>query len=233
MNKKLLFSIAGMAGIGVCVILLVVAVIIFENGGFSPLHCFVSELGQYTHGYFTMSAALLYNIGAIAAGLCIAAFMVFYGIDKNTWLDASVGFFGMLSGVLLIAQGIYTLNYAQYHRIALIALFASIFVLCALYIVTQFTGQSIRDASLAPIIIAFLAGCTSAAFAVFVLTGGMTRVFSEDTAGAARLNVIPFAIIEWAALLLTLAFFVLLAVRMLPAVLKPKKADIEPRSIAL
>ena len=211
----------------------VIAIIIFEDGVYSPLRCFVSELGLYTGGYFTMSSALLYNIGSIIAGLAITVFMVFYGIRKNTWIDTGVAFFGMLAGVLLIAQSVYTLNYSSYHRIGLIALFLSIFVMCALYIITQLTGRSIRDARLAPIIVAFLAGCTSAAFAVFALTGGMVRVFAEDTAGAGRLSVIPFAIIEWAALLLALAFVVLLAVRMLPIPGNSEKKDVEPRGIVL
>ena len=230
MNRQRIFGILGIAGAGVCVILLAIAVILFEHGVYSPLSCFVSELGIYIGGYFTLSSALIYNIGTVLGGLAIAGFMVFYGIHKDVWTDAIVGFFGMLSGVLLCAQGVYTLNYAQYHSPLLIALFASIFVMCALYIIFQLTGKTIKDASFSVIIVAFLAGCASAGFAVFILTGGMARVFAEDAAGAGRLSVMPFAIIEWAALLLLLAFIVLLAVRMLQGKEKSNKTGIEPHN---
>jgi len=221
MKKNRAFGLLGIAGVGVCVILLVVAIMLFEDGAYSPLGCFVSELGLYTAGYFTMSSALFYNIGTILAGAAIAVFMVYYGISKDTWTDAAFSFFGMLTGVLLIAQGVYTLNYAHYHIYGLIALFFSVFAMCAIYIVTRFVGSGIQNASLATLIVAFFAGCTSIAFAIFTLTGGVTQVFAEDAAEVGRLAVMPFAIIEWAALLLMFAFIVLLAVRMLP---KTKRA---------
>lgn len=215
MNKQRIFGIVGIAGIGLCLILLIIAIITFEDGVYSPLHCFVTELGLYTGGYFTISSALLYNIGTIIAGITIALFMLLTGLNKSAWLDASVSFFGILSGILLAAQGIYTLNYAQYHSFVLIAFFLSVFVMCGLYIVSQLISSGIKNASLATVLVAFVAGCTSAAFAVFTLLGGMGRVFAEDASEVGRLIVMPFAIVEWAALLLTMAFIVLLAVRRL------------------
>ena len=216
MNKQQRsFGILGIGGVGIYVIFLVIAVLIFEDGVFSPLHCFVSELGLYTGGYFTMSSALIYNIGTIIAGAVVIIFMVYRGTMKNAWDNAVFCFFGILSGVLLIAQGIYTLNYAQYHSLVMIAFFFSVFAMCAAYIIVQLVTNNIKHISLAAIIVAFAAGCTSAAFAVFELTGGMSKVFAEDASEVGRLSVIPFAIIEWAALLLMLAFIVLLAVQML------------------
>jgi hypothetical membrane protein len=235
MNKQRLLGIIGIAGVGLCLVLLIIAIITFEDGVYSPLHCFVSELGLYTRGYFTISSALLYNIGTIIAGLVVAFFMLMTGIRKSTWMDASVSFFGILSGILLTAQGIYTLNYAPYHSIVLIAFFISVFVMCALYIISQLAGAGIKNASLATVLVAFVAGCTSAAFAVFEVLGGMGRVFAADASGVGRLSVMPFAIIEWAALILLLAFIVLLAVRALTGrdTKKEPLTIAEPRGIQL
>ncbi len=229
MKKQRIIGIIGITGISLCLVLLIISAMTFEDGVYSPLSCFVTELGLYTRGYFTISSALLYNIGTIIAGVTIAAFMLLTGISKRAWIDASVSFFGILSGILLAAQGIYTLNYAQYHSIALIAFFISVFVMCALYIISQ-----LKNTSLAAILVAFVAGCTSAAFAVYELLGGMGRVFAEDASEVGRLNVMPFAIIEWAALLLTLVFIILLAARTMATRGKKEPAvSAEPRGVQL
>ncbi|MDD5016828.1 MAG: hypothetical protein PHO15_01860 [Eubacteriales bacterium] len=215
MNKnRQIFGILGIGGVGIFLIAVIISIIGFEDGVYSPAHCFVSELGLYTGGYFALSSALAFNLGLIVSGFIICAFMFFYGLQQDTLLNAALSFTGILSGVLIAAQGIYTLNYAQYHYIVTTAYFISIFVICALYIVAEMLGGGQKKSGLAALIVAFLSGITSAVFAGYMLSGGMAKVFAED-AEAARLNVMRFAVIEWASYLLTFALIAMLAISML------------------
>ncbi len=209
-------QITGIIGIGGIVLLLAVIIysmVSFEKG-FSPLGCFITELGFYTGGYMSMSPALIFNLGFIICGLVICAFFVNYGIQKSTKLNAAVSFFGMLSGVLLAAKGIFTLNFSQYHYIVSSAFFASVFVMSILFITDSMLSSNLKKSNLANIIVAFFAGLTSVVFSGYTITGGMEKVFLEDSSVVGRLSIIPFAIIEWAAAALIIALFSMLAIQM-------------------
>lgn len=215
MNKnKQITSIGGISGIVILLAVIIYSIASFEKGAFSPLGCFVAELGFYTSGYMSISNALIFNIGFIITGLIICAFFVIYGIQKNTPLNTAVSFLGVVSGVLIAAQGVFSLNFSQFHYIVSSAFFASVFVMCALFITDSMRSTNLKSSSLANIIVAFFAGVTSAVFSGYVIAGGMEKVFVEDSS-VGRLSVVPFAIVEWIAFGLILAFFTMLAVQML------------------
>ena len=209
MNKKAkVFSIFGICSVGIFLIAAIISMISYES--FSPLNTYVSALGYYTGGYLSVSAALIFNIGLVVAGLLACIFMLGYGIQKGTGQYAAVSFFGILSGVLIAAQGIYSLNFELYHYIATIAFFASIFIMCALYVIFEMLGASRQEASLASVIVAFFAGIANAVFAGFILSGGMPDI--DNSTG-----IMPFAMIEWVSWLLILAFILILSIKMLRA----------------
>jgi uncharacterized membrane protein len=92
-------------------------------------------------------------------------------------------------------------------------LFASAFITGALFIVSSLLPGGSGNAGLAGMLTAFAAAAASAVFAVFVQIGNMPYILGVtfDT----RIKIIPFAIVEWAALLLIFAFIGLLASKMI------------------
>ena len=215
MNRsRQVFGVLGIVSAAVILISVIFSIVNFEDGVYSPAHCFVTELGLYTGGYFTASSALIFNIGIIISGLLLCAFMFYTGLQKNTVLNMAFSFIGMLTGVLIAALGIFTLNYTQYHYVVTIAFGISVFVLCVLYIIDEMLSQERSKLGLAKVIVAFISGITSALFAGYMLSGGMAQIFAQD-AEAARQSVMPFALIHWAAFLLIFAFIALAAVPML------------------
>ncbi|MGI5849565.1 MAG: DUF998 domain-containing protein [Christensenellales bacterium] len=208
-------GILGIAGMCILLIAIIVSIIGYEDGPYSLSNCFVSELGLYTSGYMTISYALIFNIGMIVSGLLFAAFMVTQGIKENTQIHTVIGFFGTLTGVLIAAQGVFTLNYVQYHYIVTTAFFVSSFVMCALYVVSQIMNTNRGKLSFTNMIVAFFAGVISAVYTGFMLTDGMAQVLAQDAAKISRPSFMPFSVVEWIAYLLVMAFFTILAVEML------------------
>ena len=220
-KKKLVFAGLGAFGVFAFVVLGVIAVLMHES--FSVLNSFVGELGKYPSGYLGFSPAFLFNIGLAVAGLTTAAFFVWYGLYKQSLLETALSFFGILTGALIAAQGVFTLNNVSAHYIFTTMLFASAFITGALYIVTSLLPGGIGKASLAAILTAFAAAASGAVFAVFVQIGNMPYLLGVKF--AIRIKVIPFAIVEWAALLLLFAFVGLLCVKTILSALKEEAPD--------
>ena len=217
-----IFGFVGLGGAALFLIGVIAAMASFESGVYSPLSCFVTELGMYTGGYLSATAALFFNIGLVLFGLTFGLLMIWRGSLKGTMLYAAVGFLGALTGVLAAAQGIFTLNYAQYHYIVASAFYFVALALFAVQVVAWLTGEKPKRFGLALLILAFAAGALSLAAGVFTVTGGMAQIFIEDISGAGRLLVVPFAVIGWLAVAAAWAFAVLLS---LGAVLSPAQAQ--------
>src|SRR5690554_1709493 len=100
MNQSKLFGTIGIAGAALLLVGIVIAVVTFENGVFSPLNGFYSELGQYPGAYMGGSSALIFNILMALFGLMLCAFMVYWGIRQDSWPFGTVAFLGILTGVL-------------------------------------------------------------------------------------------------------------------------------------
>jgi len=213
MNQNKLFGTIGIAGAALLLAGIVIAIVTFENGAFSPLNGFYSELGQYPGSYLGASSALIFNISMALFGLAFCFFAVYWGIRQNSWAFGAAGFFGILTGVLAIAQAIFSLDYARYHYIAVAAFSAAAFLFSAVYIVASLvTG---RHDNIAAVLVAFFAAICNAVFAGYVITGGMTQVFVEDASQVGRLSFMPFAIIGWLALLLAMSLLILLSVELI------------------
>jgi hypothetical protein len=193
-NAKI-FGFAGLGGAALLLIGIIAAMASFERGVYSPASCFVTELGQYTGGYLFVSSALYFNIGLVVFGFAFGLLMIVRGGRGETTLSAAIGFTGALTGILAAAQGIFTLNYTQYHYIVVTAFYLSAFVFCVLQIVEALRGGEKRRFGTASLIVAFAAGALCLASGTFMLMGGMARVFFEDVQGAGRLLVVPFALI--------------------------------------
>ncbi len=217
MNKtKLIFAGLGAFGVFAFIVLGVIAVLMHES--FSVLNSFVGELGKYPSGYLGFSPALLFNIGLVVSGLLTMAFFVGYGLKKESVIETAFSFFGILTGALVAAQGVFTLNNVSAHYIFTTILFASAFITGAIYVVTSLLPGSFGKASLAGLLTAFAAAAAGAVFAVFVQIGNMPYILGVPF--TIRIKVIPFAIVEWAALLLLFAFIGLLCVKMILSALK-------------
>jgi MFS family permease len=213
MNQNKLFGTIGIAGAAFLLVGIVIAVITFENGAFSLLNGFYSELGHYSGAYMGGSSALIFNVLMALFGLIMCVFMVFWGIRQASWPFGAAAFFGILTGVLAAAQAIFTLDYARYHYIVVSAFAVSAFLFGAAYIIAALaTG---RNNSLASVLVAFFAAICSAVYAGFVISGGMTQVFVEDASQMGRLTFIPFAMVGWLMLLLIMALLVLLSVELM------------------
>lgn len=216
MNKsKLAFGIIGTAGIVIFIAAAIFAITAFEHGDYSPLNGFVGELGVYTDGYLSSSTALVFNIGLAISGLLVCSFMVGFGIQKSHPLYTAASFFGILTGILIVALSIYSLNFTKFHYIANIALFASVFVTGVLYVIATIITDRARPASIVSVAVAFIAAGLSAAFVYFMATGGMAQVFKNDAGQIPRASVMPFALIEWLAVALLFVLVGILAVRMI------------------
>ena len=212
MNQKRIFGTIGIAGAALLLVAIVISIIAFEDGAFSPLNGFFSELGLYTGGYFSAFSALIFNIGMILFGLALCASMVFWGIRQDSWGFGVVSFFGILTGILSGALAIFSLNFSKYHYVVAAAFSIALFLFGASYIIASImTGRR----SIAPLLVAFFTAVCSGLFAGYVITGGMTQVFIEDASQVGRLTFLPFAVLGWAALLLMIVLQMLLSVELL------------------
>lgn len=204
----------GIIGIAATVVFLVIAILsIAGNKSFSLLNGFVAELGKYPAGYLASVPQLVFNIGLVVSGLLLSIFMIGYGIKKDTRLFVFTSFFGVLTGVLIAAQGVITLNVASTNYIFTFLLFVSAFITCAMFIISSLIADRREKTSLASVLVAFAAGVVSIIFAVFVQIGNMPRILSVPF--ERRVAVIPFSMVEWAALILIFAFVTLLGVKMI------------------
>ena len=211
MNKSKLAI--GIIGIAATVVFLVIAIIsIAGNKSFSLLNSFVTELGKYPAGYLASAQQLTFNIGLVMSGLLVSVFMIGYGILKREKMFVFTAFFGVLTGVLIAAQGVITLNVASVQYIFTFMLFVSAALTCAMFIVSSLLADKLAQISLASVLVAFAAGVVSIIFAVFVQIGNIPRILSVPF--ELRITLIPFTMIEWAALLLIFAFVTLLGVKM-------------------
>lgn len=206
-----IFGYVGLGGAALLLAGVIAAVVTFESGVYSPASCFATELGRYTGGYMSATSALYFNISMVVFGLSFGLLMIWYGYREETALHAAIGFTGALTGVLAAAQGIFTLNYSQYHYIVVTAFYIAAAGYCALQIAYWLRGGQAQRFGLALLILAFAAGALCLASAVFIATGGMARVFVEDISGAGRLLVVPFAVIGWLAVAAVWALGILLA----------------------
>ena len=209
---KRIACILAFAAAAVLLVAIIVSVITYE-GGFSPLNSFFNELGLFSGGYFAASFSLLFNLSLILFGLVFGALMVIDGLEKATIQSTALGFFGALTGVLAMAQGIFTLNISQYHYIASAAFCISVFVLCALYVIFSLLERGRKR--IAELIVAGCAGIACAVYAWYILSGGMSRFFVEDASLTSRTGISPFALVGWAAMVLFMAFVVLHAAALL------------------
>lgn len=215
------FGFAGLGGAALLMIGAIAAIACFENGVYSPLSCFVTELGMYTGGYLSAGSALYFNVGIVVFGFAFGLLSLWRAYCDGSALYAAIGFFGALTGVLAAAQGIFTLNYSSYHYIVVSAFYLAAFVFCVLQIIAWLRGGRSERFGLALLILAFAAAALSLASAVFTVTGGMARLFIEDISGAGRLLVVPFAVVGWLSIAVLWAFGILLS---LGAVLRPVQA---------
>ncbi len=227
MNKsKLSFGIIGIAGTAVLLVLTLISIIGHES--YSLLNGFITELGKYPASYMGSSQQLTFNIGLVVSGLLVCVFMIGYGILKrSTWFVAT-SFFGVLTGVLIAAQGVITLNVASFHYVFTFLLFISAALTSVLFIISTLVEDEFKLSSLAELLVAFAAGIVSILFAVFVQIGNMPQILSVPLRG--RIAVIPFTIVGWVALLLIFAFVTLLAIRMIneKAEYAPKTTKVRP-----
>jgi len=212
MNKsKLTFGIIGIAATAVFLVFAIIS--IAGSKSFSLLNGFVAELGKYPAGYLASAQQLTFNIGLVVSGLLLSVFMIGYGILKGTPMFVATSFFGVLTGVLIAAQGVITLNVASVHYLFTFMLFVSAFITSALFITSSLLADRLEKISLASVLVAFAAGVVSIIFAVFVQIGNMPRILSVPF--ERRVAVIPFTMVQWAALLLIFAFVTLLGVKMI------------------
>ncbi|MEL7604070.1 MAG: hypothetical protein AAGU77_13020, partial [Bacillota bacterium] len=160
-----IFGFVGLGGAALFLFGAIAAMASFESGVYSPLSCFVTELGMYVGGYLSASSALFFNIGLLLFGLAFGLLMIWRANREESAIHAAVGFFGALTGVLAAAQGIFTLNYAQYHYIVVAAFYFAAFVFCALQIAAWMVGGRPRRFGLALLIFAFAAAALCVASA--------------------------------------------------------------------
>lgn len=208
MDRKL-FGIIGIAGAGLCVAGVALAAV-FMN--FSPLDGFLSQLGMASGRALVPPYALFFNIGISVFGLSLGAYWVYRGLNENTWQQTVLGFLGALTGLLAVAQALFTLNYVPHHYYIIGAFYASVFVLAAAYVVFQLLWAN--NKRIASLIVGGLAGLCGAACAVFTLSGGMSEALTQAISQTGS-GIEPFALAGWAALLLLLTFAVLLSVDLL------------------
>ncbi len=177
----------------------IMAIALFDRGAYSPASGFVTELGQYKNGYFTVSSALYFNVGIVIFGLTFGLFMVWRGSRGETTLHAATGLTGAFAGVLMAAQGIFTLNFPQYHYIVAAVFYFAAALFCVLQIALWLKGGRSERFGLALLIIFFVAGALCLVSGVITATGGFVQVIKEDISGAGRLLFVPAAALGWLA----------------------------------
>lgn len=212
MNQNKVFGSIGIAGAALLLVAVVISIITFEDGVFSPLSGFYSELGLYTNGYFSASSALIFNIGMLLLGLSLSAGMVYWGIRQNSWGFGIVSFFGLLTGVLAASLAVFSLNFARYHYIIAAVFSSAVFLFGVSYIIASIiTGRR----NIALLLTAFFAAVCGALFGGYVFSGSMMQVFVEDASMVGRLVFMPFAVLGWLSLLLLMALLVLFSLELL------------------
>jgi len=207
-----IISIVGLCGAALFLAGVILAIALFDRGAYSPASSFVTELGQYKNGYLSASSAIWFNIGIVIFGLTFGLLMVWRGSRGETTLHAAVGLSGALTGVLMAAQGIFTLDFPQYHYIVAAAFYLSAAVFCALQIALWLTVRRSERFGLALLIVFFAAGALCLASGIFTATGGFAQVLLENISGAGRLLFVPFALIGWLAISAVWAADILLCV---------------------
>lgn len=213
-RTKFTAGISGILSVLIFGIATAVSIVRFSGGVYSPLNCFVTELGFYTKN--PGSSVSVFNAGLIVSGLILCVFMILLGVHKSNSIYTAASFFGVLSGAFLSAQGIFTLNY-KYHYFILIDFLASVFITCVLFIIAEMLLEKKRGRVLRNII-TFFAGITSILFCGFVFTNGLAEVFYEDSMGVGRFKFIPFAAIGWAAYILFFLFILIISIELFSGV---------------
>lgn len=207
MDRKL-FGIIGIAGAGLCAAGVALAAVAMS---FSPLDGFLSQLGMASGRAMTLPYALFFNIGISVFGVSFGAYWVYRGLTQNSWRQTILGFLGALTGLLAVAQALFTLNYVPYHYYVLGAFYASVFVLAAVNIVFDLLWE---QKNIACLIVGGLAGLCGAACAVYTLIGGMSNTLTQSISQTGG-GIEPFAVLGWTVLPLMLAFSVLLSAELL------------------
>ncbi len=217
--------ICGFLAFGATAVLLIaiIVAILTDKNNFSPLNSFFNELGLFSGGYFAASSPLLFNLSLVFFGLVFGALLVLDGLEKATIQSTVLGFLGALTGVLTMAQGIFTLNISQYHYIATAAFCISVFVLCALYVIFSLLKQERKR--IAPIIVAGCAGGAGGVYAWYILSGSLSQFLVEDASLTSRAGILPFALFGWAAIALLMVFIVLYAAQILSGTSKMIKKE--------
>lgn len=85
-----------------------------EAEPYSPLNHWVSELGQLG----VSSLAMVFNIGLMVGGACLAIFMIGLASSRTGRLRYVYGLVGAISGIAGIFVGIAPMNYVGPHTIA-------------------------------------------------------------------------------------------------------------------
>ena len=208
MDRKL-FGIIGIAGAGLCAAGVALAAVVMN---FTPLDGFISQLGMASGRAITLPYALFYKIGISIFGLSFGVYWVYRGLTQSTWKQTILGFLGALTGLLAVAKALFTLNYVPHHYYVLGAFYASVFVLAAVYIVSQLLWE--QNKNYACLIVGGLAGLCGAACAVYTFMGGMSNALTQSISQTGG-GIEPFAVFGWGVLPLLLAFSVLLCVGLL------------------
>jgi MFS family permease len=208
-KSKLSFGFIGIASTAVFLVLTIITIILHDS--FSLLNSFITELGKYPATYLESTHALIFNLGLVIGGLLLSTFMIIYGIKKNTPLFVATSLLGVMTGVLIAAHGVITLNVAASHYVFSFFLFVSAALTCVLFIISTLRADGFEKSNLADILVAFASAVISIIFAVFIQIGNMPQILNVPIPD--RIAVIPFTIIGWVALLLIFAFAALLAVR--------------------
>jgi hypothetical protein len=128
------------------------------------------------------------------SGLALVIFSVLQGIQRATGPDSAAGFFGILAGVSLAAQGVITINYSKYHLLISAVFFASVFLMCLFTVIAEIRSARFSIAVLIP---AFLAGAAAALSSVYILMGGLDKTFGTGASYATRADVMPCALLQW------------------------------------
>lgn len=215
-----IFGLLALCGALLLFVGVIMAIALFDRGEYSFASGFVTELGQYRDGYLSVSSALYFNAGMVIFGLTFGLLNLWRGSRGDTSLHAAAGFTGALAGVLAAAQGIFTLNFPQYHYAVVAAFYFSAFAFCVVQVVSWLKEDRERF-GFALLILTFAAGALCLASGIFTALGGFEGVLNEVIEGAGRLLVVPFALIGWLAVAAAWASDILLSVGVLasPAVI--------------
>jgi hypothetical membrane protein len=177
------------------------------SGGeaYSLFNHFVSELGETANS----ELALLFNIGLIVSGLCLAVFM----IGLRPWVDGALGWVisitGAIAGVFGALVGVFPMDNLDAHVPVAVGFFGLSLLAILLFTIAQWLGQ-------APRIPAWIAWVGAAAvvaavlFLIFLLTSGAGLGAPADRPA---FLAVPF--FEWLTLIMVVAWAVSVSVVLL------------------